>query len=152
MNIKQKKNVKQEIKTEKRKTTESLERVFFYCPVIGLDLAMVYGNPTHPSVSSWDWLLILQHVVSLHGHREGWEVEKGEEKLQASKWSKAVQTPTATGELLERTGLQGTEGLHKELRMLLYLFGIRGDAPYEDDMPPAKQKEEPLTILFSVLT
>lgn len=56
------------------------------------------------------------------------------------------------GELLERTELQGTEGLHKELRVLPYLFGIRGDTPNEEGMAPVKQKEEPLIILLSVLT
>ena len=45
------------------------------------------------------------------------------------------------GELLERTGLQGTEELHKELRVLPYLFGIRGDAPNEEGMAPEKQNK-----------
>lgn len=36
--------------------------------------------------------------------------------------------------------------------MLPYLFGIRGDAPDEEGMAPAKQEEESLIILLSLLT
>lgn len=44
------------------------------------------------------------------------------------------------------------EGLPKELRLLPYLPGIRGDAPDEEGMAPGKQKEEPRITLLSVLT
>lgn len=54
------------------------------------------------------------------------------------------------GELLEKN--EGSEGLCKELRVLPYLPGIRGDAPDEKGMAPGKQKEEPWITLLSVLT
>lgn len=46
---------------------------------------------------------------------------------------------------------EGTEGLRKEVRVLPYLPGIRGDASDEEGMAPGKQKEEPW-ITSSMLT
>lgn len=43
------------------------------------------------------------------------------------------------GELLEEN--EGTEGLHKELRVLPYLPGIGADAADEEGMAPAKQRK-----------
>lgn len=150
MNIRQKKNLKQEIKEENLKKTEGRDfrkgLLLLSCPWVRSchGLWVMEHKIQHILWCPTDTGFLFSSIWSAH-------MATGKCERQR-KGKKSFKLPTVKWELLERSGLQGTEGLHKELRVLPYLFGIRGDAPNEEGMAPTKQKEEFLITLFSVLT